>query len=218
MSSDVRYGGFVVQGKCRICGYEGKTQVHHIISQAKTNALKTGDHNFDNNLKTNLGNMVELCVPCHDQTSHSFYRKFMMDLERGLEKTSSAHRNNWKAKANQGRKRKRRSRNHCVFVKPDGTRCGQKQMTIPKGGYCHWHIGEAPEGHPQYSLPDYKSSPPPGLRDEDDWEGDRFLDAEHIAAIQDIHIFGVEPVEYELELFADWSEAWRRRWLYGEKW
>ena len=141
-----------------------------------------------------------------------------MDLERGLEKTSSAHRNNWKAKANQGRKRKRRSRNHCVFVKPDGTRCGQKQMTIPKGGYCHWHIGEAPEGHPQYSLPDYKSSPPPGLRDEDDWEGDRFLDAEHIAAIQDIHIFGVEPGEYELELFADWSEAWRRRWLYGEKW
>lgn len=113
---------------------------------------------------------------------------------------------------------RRRPRNQCVGVRHDGKRCGQKNRAIPKGGYCYTHKDQAPEGHSQYALPDYKSSPPPGLHDEDDFMGERFLDAEHIATIQDLHMFGGEPGEHELELFADWSEAWRRRWLYREKW
>ena len=52
-------------GVCRICGREGYTEWHHIISRG--HAKKTGQIE----LITNPGNIVELCKSCHDQTTAS---------------------------------------------------------------------------------------------------------------------------------------------------
>ena len=46
------------------------------------------------------------------------------------------------------------ARNQCVGIKADGNQCGQKNKAIPKGGYCYNHKDQAPEGHPQFTLPD----------------------------------------------------------------
>jgi hypothetical protein len=219
-----RYGK-EVKGVCQICGSEGETQIHHIISRAKISRIKKGEHNHDRDLMKNPGNLSELCIPCHEQTdSHMYWRWYQKSsIKNEIQKSvqmgdANKEKFGYKGIPSASRKRTRRKRNQCKGVKPDGKRCGQKNRTIPKDGYCYSHKDQAQEGHSQFSLPDYKSSPPPGLHDEDDWEGDRFLDAEHIATLQDIHMFGVEPGEHELSLFSDWSEAWRRRWLYGEKW
>ena len=206
MAKIVRYGVFEVQGKCRICEHEGKTHVHHIISQAKTDRLTPGEHNFDTNLKKNLGNMVELCVRCHDQTSHSIYRRTRM-LEKELNQKNKGE------SRGSRRRRSRRTGNRCIGLKKNGDRCGQKNQEIPEGGYCWNHYDQALPGHPQFSGPDYMNSPPPELYDEEN-----FLDDEKIAALQDLHQIGGKPGNYELNLFSEWSEAWQRRWLYREKW
>jgi len=52
-------------GYCRICNSKGYTEWHHIISQH--HARKTNQHR----LIQNPGNVVELCKPCHNQTSAS---------------------------------------------------------------------------------------------------------------------------------------------------
>jgi hypothetical protein len=63
-----RYG-VEVTGTCRICGFEGKTEIHHIISQSKIAKINRPE------LLTNPGNLVELCLECHDLTDSSiFYR------------------------------------------------------------------------------------------------------------------------------------------------
>lgn len=59
-----RYG-VEVTGICRICSFEGYTEMHHIISQARCIKLGRDD------LISNPGNIVELCKPCHDQTTAS---------------------------------------------------------------------------------------------------------------------------------------------------
>lgn len=59
-----RYG-VTVTGICRICGDEGKTEMHHIISQAR--CRKIGKEEWLNN----SGNIVELCKKCHDNTTAS---------------------------------------------------------------------------------------------------------------------------------------------------
>ena len=59
-----RYG-VTVTGICRICGDEGKTEMHHIISQAR--CRKIGKEEWLNN----SGNMVELCKKCPDNTTAS---------------------------------------------------------------------------------------------------------------------------------------------------
>jgi hypothetical protein len=61
-----RYG-VEVTGICRICGVEGLTEMHHIISQAKAKKLGRDD------LLTNPGNIVELCIECHDMTDSSVF-------------------------------------------------------------------------------------------------------------------------------------------------
>jgi 5-methylcytosine-specific restriction endonuclease McrA len=53
------------KGFCRICNKKGKTDWHHIISQH--HAKKYGKKD----LLTNPGNVVELCRPCHRQTTSS---------------------------------------------------------------------------------------------------------------------------------------------------
>jgi len=223
-----RYGKEVT-GVCQICGSKGKTEIHHIISKAKIGRIKKGEHNHDQDLMKNQGNLVELCIPCHEQTdSHVYWRWYQKnsknsairsEIQKAVQMSDSEKEKfGYKGVPSASRRRTRRRRNQCKGVKADGNRCGQKNRAIPKDGYCYSHKDQAPEGHSQYAIPDYKSSPPPGLHDEDDWEEDRFLDAEHIATLQDIRMFGIEPGENELELFANWSEAWRRRWLYRERW
>lgn len=47
-------------GKCRICGHVGYTEIHHIISQTRRPEFKY-----------NKGNMIELCLSCHNNTTAS---------------------------------------------------------------------------------------------------------------------------------------------------
>ena len=208
MASKIRYGGFEVKDECQICGYKGNTEVHHIISQARAKRLKEGDHNFDNDLVHNLANMIELCKKCHDQTDSSFYRRFMIDVEKGLEKAP---------KKRQRRRRKGKSKPRykfvqCSFIKENGKRCGQRNAKIPEGGFCFYHRDDAPENHPQYTPPAYQANPPPRLFDEG------VLEDYQIAELEFLRDTGYKPHEGHLRMFEEWSEAWKRRWLYGEKW
>jgi len=80
-----RYGKEIT-GNCAICldcgrKTRGKTQIHHIISQAKISRLEQGDHGFDMNLERNNGNLVELCVECHDLTDSSAFRRWRINQE-----------------------------------------------------------------------------------------------------------------------------------------
>ena len=61
-----RYG-VEVKGVCRICGFVGRTEMHHIISQAKIAKIGKPE------LLTNPGNIVELCLECHDLTDSSIF-------------------------------------------------------------------------------------------------------------------------------------------------
>lgn len=67
------------KGVCRICNKEGKTDWHHIISQH--HAKKYGKKD----LLTNPGNVVELCRPCHRQTTSSKSR-YLLEKEENKEK------------------------------------------------------------------------------------------------------------------------------------
>ena len=64
-----RYG-VEVTGKCQICGDEGKTEMHHIISTAVIERIERPD------LLTNSGNIVELCREHHKLTSSHIYRRW----------------------------------------------------------------------------------------------------------------------------------------------
>ena len=67
---------------CRICGDEGYTEWHHIISQsyAKKNNQKE--------LIRNPGNVVELCKPCHNKTPASMSWKYLSSKEQKAKKKS----------------------------------------------------------------------------------------------------------------------------------
>ncbi len=62
-------------GVCRICSQKGYTEWHHIISQGHAKKTKQLD------LITNPGNVVELCKPCHDQTTASKSRYLLQKKE-----------------------------------------------------------------------------------------------------------------------------------------
>ena len=67
---------------CRICGDEGYTEWHHIISQSyakKNNQAK---------LIHNPGNVVELCKPCHNKTPASMSWKYLSSKEQKAKKKS----------------------------------------------------------------------------------------------------------------------------------
>ena len=53
------------KGKCRICKKDAITEWHHIITRAKAERIGRPD------LNSNFGNIVELCVPCHNLTTSS---------------------------------------------------------------------------------------------------------------------------------------------------
>lgn len=58
-----------VKGTCRICGYQGMLDPHHIISQAQCKKLNRLD------LISNPGNVVHICRHCHDKTTASMVRQ-----------------------------------------------------------------------------------------------------------------------------------------------
>ena len=75
------------QGVCRICGSQGYTEWHHIISQGHARKTKQAD------LITNPGNVVELCKPCHVQTTASKSR-YLLEKKEDREKSRFWHSSN----------------------------------------------------------------------------------------------------------------------------
>ena len=65
---------------CRICGSEGYTEWHHIISQGYA---KKHD---EKGLIRNPGNVVELCKPCHNKTPASMSWKYLSSKEQKAKK------------------------------------------------------------------------------------------------------------------------------------
>ena len=75
---------WVKQNSCEICGAEGYTEWHHIISQHKCRQEGL-DH-----LITSRANVVELCQRCHDLTTASLLRKNMEGKTRVSEENADA--------------------------------------------------------------------------------------------------------------------------------
>ena len=75
---------WVKQNSCEICGAEGYTEWHHIISQHKCRQEGL-DH-----LISSRANVVELCQRCHDLTTASLLRKNMEGKTRVSEENAEA--------------------------------------------------------------------------------------------------------------------------------
>ena len=61
----VKRFGQEVTGVCKICGEQGKTEMHHIISKWRYIQIKRKE------LINSSGNIIELCGDCHSQTTSS---------------------------------------------------------------------------------------------------------------------------------------------------
>jgi len=75
---------WVKKNSCEICGAEGYTEWHHIISQHKCRQEGL-DH-----LISSRANVVELCQRCHDLTTASLLRKNMEGKSRVSEENAEA--------------------------------------------------------------------------------------------------------------------------------
>jgi len=178
-----RYGKEIT-GQCTICHAEGKTEIHHIISQAKIERIKPHEHGGNLDLKTNPGNLIELCVPCHDLTSHSWYRAKM--IAEGKSKTvrkKGKRRRHYTKAENNGKP--------CLGTSKGGRPCGNKGLKT--NGYCKTH---------QYQYEENKNLP--------DLHDEGRLDEFEIDEIMLWRELGIEP---DIEMFKDKSERWKRRWL-----
>jgi 5-methylcytosine-specific restriction endonuclease McrA len=67
---------WVKTGECRICGVEGYTEWHHIISQHRCR-----EEGLEHLISART-NVIELCKTCHDLTTASLLRKNMPDNTR----------------------------------------------------------------------------------------------------------------------------------------
>ena len=220
-----RYGREVT-GECQICGHKGETQIHHIISQNTIEKLKPGQHGHDLELRMNDGNLSELCVPCHRLTHSHFYFRWMESLDDEQFQKILTHepkngrrptRTNNKTPGKNRRRSKRRKKHKCIGENRKGEQCGIRVAT--KDTFCSLHVGQASIQHRQNPDSDYRSKPMPPLRGwhDDSWE-EPMLDGEEMACLQGIHQGWMEVDDYALELFAEWPEVWKRRWLYLEEW
>jgi hypothetical protein len=213
-----RYGREVT-GQCQVCGYKGKTQIHHIISQHTIEKLKEGQHGFNFDLKKNPGNLSELCEQCHRLTHSYFFHNWMESLDQEQFEKTRNHRSNYKKKRNSGRgtrtKRSQRRKFRCIGINAKGEQCGIKVET--KDTFCKLHKNQSSSKNS--NVPNYRDYPMPPLRGwhEDRWE-EPILDAEEMSCLQGIHQGWMKVDDYALNLFAEWPEAWKRRWLYLEKW
>ena len=111
-----RLGMVRVRGTCRICGYQGMLDPHHIISQAQAKRLKRYD------LITNPGNVVHICRKCHDLTPAS--QKRAKYEAKGRQKTKRAQK---KAKSRR-----------CEAMTDVGGRC--KHPAKPGEHVCGYHL------------------------------------------------------------------------------
>ncbi|MDA8529808.1 HNH endonuclease [Candidatus Poseidonia alphae] len=120
-----------VTGICKICGAEGVTEMHHIISQSKIKKLDRLD------LLTNPNNIIELCKTCHEWTDSSIYFKWYRE-KRTYGQSREATR--------LGRERKRAKEGtlQCRGYIKSGRRC---EIGVPKNsrGYCKWHRNQIPK-------------------------------------------------------------------------
>ena len=198
-------------GTCSICASEGKTEWHHIISQAKIKRLEETNHNYNNDLLNNPNNLIELCKPCHKQTDSHIYWNWFNRLDKSKKRKSRNKRTRKKPDERKGNANYQMRKGQCLGVNVNGERCGKRGIMYVEVKYCKQHEHQAPKGY----KPNYLKSPPPGLRDEDD--DDRSWTQEHIMTLQDIHN-GVPIDKNAFKLFEKWSEGWKRRWLYQEKW
>ena len=127
-----RYG-VEVTGKCQICGDEGKTEMHHIISTSVIERIKCPD------LLTNSGNIVELCREHHKLTSSHHYRRWYKK-QNPLIETKEQRRERVRLKRE--KKRERKGLFQCEgTVKSQDRRC---EVRVKKeGGYCPYHKWQA---------------------------------------------------------------------------
>lgn len=152
--------GVEVTGRCRICGEEGRTDMHHVISASRIakmdraglvrlywrgeslgsfeagvrhthlSLLSTDDMRLDV-LEKLPGNIVELCVPCHRDTDSHRYRQWREDLQAGRDPDAKAKRRKKAVRMKfQGRFR-------CSGTTKRGTSC--RYRVEVEGGYCHYH-------------------------------------------------------------------------------
>lgn len=121
-----RYGKQVT-GVCQICQAEGKTEMHHIISQSKIKLIERPE------LLTNPANVIELCLKCHDLTDSSSYRRWMMESE----PTGSKGRGGIPPQL-QERMRSEGSFPCAGYTRINGGRRCRKTV-VKDGGYCSTH-------------------------------------------------------------------------------
>jgi hypothetical protein len=109
-----------VKGTCRICGYQGMLDPHHIISQAQCKKLNRLD------LISNPGNVVHICRHCHDKTTASKVRQYLEKKEKAEKKPKKAKK---KKATNQGR---------CEAMTELAGRC--KRNSKPGHHVCGFHL------------------------------------------------------------------------------
>ena len=117
--------GVEVTGKCRICHDEGRTEMHHIISVSAIERMDRPD------LLTNLGNIVELCVPCHRKTDSHRYRQWREDLDAGVDPDARTKRRRKAVRM------KFKGRYRCSGTTKRGSPC--KYRVEEEGGFCQYH-------------------------------------------------------------------------------
>jgi len=156
----VKRFGVHVTGMCRICGAEGRTEMHHIISASRLGemdrvdlmrlvtgllrrrGLKSLDENewhetlSDDELRKRCieqmpTNLVELCVPCHRDTDSHRYRQWREDLQAGRDPDARAKR------IKKAIRMKFQGRFRCSGTTKRGTSC--RYRVEVEGGYCHYH-------------------------------------------------------------------------------
>jgi hypothetical protein len=137
-----RYGKEVT-GVCKICEAEGKTEMHHIISQSKIEKMERPD------LLTNPGNLIELCIPCHDLTDSSIFRRWWKSNPKGVRRS--------REEVRKGREKKRLKKGlfQCKGHIKSGRQC---EKGLEEEGYCRTHLwqtykelveaGEIPNDYP----------------------------------------------------------------------
>ncbi len=200
-----------------MCGAEGNTQMHHIISQSfikkrasrwQLNKLsrglaipsKFGNDRLAENLSDNQivdllinynpRNIIEICVSCHGMTDSSLYgRKLWRERKRRQKRRTKS--------------RRRRQKKNCLGFNSKAERC---KIKVKKADYCKYHLYQAPEEHPQFQ------GDPNAYRPSLHGEGQ--LNNVELGALKELYSAkkGVAD-EYIMELFSDKTEAWRKVWI-----
>ena len=220
-----RYGKGVTLS-CTICGRSNlkKSEMHHIIGQTFINERATENQlrylsrdlkkpvpkKMDDLRKALINklpsNITEMCLKCHAMTdSHIAWYDNWVAKQTGKKHRAPKRTNKeWAERGKQISRRKRRSKPKCKGVaKTTGERCSHRKKPTWKGDYCPLHEDQDPAN----AMP----TEVPGLYDEG-----RF-DEEQEIELAEIHRFGKKPDSYTEQVFLNWSDEWKRHWLYSKK-